>query len=227
MYLYEREGLGECRPTMYLYDSPRSSLRSQNLGQPMYILEHSPGTLSRFGEPPAAQADLILDEFDFNRADLKQKHLDQLVELVTQIVQSWARASTRPAVGVRAVGHTDEVGSDDYNLGLGRRRAQAVLGRLTGALITGGNFNLYQIMNWSVESQGKRSRVSSVPEKNRRVEIFIQWGTVKTPPPPPPPRRPPDPRCVAGCLAQEKRCFSQTRFPPECLIGRARCIEGC
>ncbi len=34
----------------------------------MYNLERPPGALSRFGEPPAPSPDLILDDFDFDRA---------------------------------------------------------------------------------------------------------------------------------------------------------------
>jgi hypothetical protein len=32
---------------------------------------------------------------------------------------------------------------------------------------------------------------------------------------------------VAECQAQQKRCLSQTRFVPGCLIGFDRCIRGC
>jgi hypothetical protein len=154
------------------------------LGQP----ERLPGTYSRLGEPPAPLPDLTIDDFDFNRDDLKQKHRAQICELFGQIVDSWKPASTRPAVGVRAVGHTDEVGSDDYNWKLGTRRAEKVLGLLTG-LILCADLDMYQRMTWSRESQGKKQRKPGVPaNKNRRVEIFIQWGRVKPPPPPPPPR---------------------------------------
>lgn len=37
-------------------------------------------------------------------------------------MDSWKPASTRPALGVRAVGHTDKVGAVEYNLNLGIRR---------------------------------------------------------------------------------------------------------
>ena len=200
---------------MYLYDTPASFARSQNL--------RLPGTLSRFGEPPGPTPDLILDDFDFNRADLKQSHKNKIDQLAQQIVDSWKPASTQPAVGVRAVGHTDEAGGVAYNLDLGRRRAEKVMGRLTG-LIIGGDIDLYQRMTWSRTSEGKARRRSSVPAQNRRVEIFIQWGRVKPPPPPPPPR---DPRCAAACNAEERRCLDQTRFPPECQAARADCIRRC
>jgi hypothetical protein len=213
---------------MYLYDSPASFPRSQNLGQPIVSPMSGirpPGTLSRFGEPPTPSPDLILDDFDFNRADLKQAHKDKIDRLAQQIVDSWKPGSTRPALGVRAVGHTDEVGSVDYNMDLGRRRAEKVLGRLTG-LIIGGDIDLYQRMTWSRTSEGKARRRSSVPAQNRRVEIFIEWGRVRVPAPQPPPPSP-SRRCVEECRAQERRCLKQTRFIPDCLIGWDRCIRAC
>ena len=201
---------------MYLYDSPVSLPLSQTL--------RMPGTLPRFGEPLAPLPDLVLDDFDFDRADLKQSHKNKIDQLAQQIVDSWKPASTRPALGVRAVGHTDKVGPVEYNVDLGSRRAEKVLGRLTG-LIVGGDIDTYQRMTWSRASEGKaRPRSLTVPAQNRRVEIFIQWGRVKPPPPPPPPR---DPRCAAACNAEERRCLDHTRFPPECLAARADCIRRC
>jgi hypothetical protein len=201
---------------MYIYDSPASFPRSQNL--------RPPGTLSRFGEPPAPSPDLVLDDFDFDRDDLKPSHKNKIDQLAQQIVDSWKPASTRPALGVRAVGHTDKVGRVEYNVDLGRRRAEKVLGRLTG-LIIGGDIDTYQRMTWSRTSEGKaRPKSLTVPARNRRVEIFIQWGRVKPPPPPPPPR---DPRCAAACNDEERRCLDHTRFPPECQARRADCIRRC
>jgi hypothetical protein len=200
---------------MYLYDTPASSTPKS-----LWL----PGTLSRFGEPPPPAPDLILDDFDFDRADLKQSHKDKIDKLAQQIVDSWKPASTQPALGVRAVGHTDKVGPVEYNVDLGSRRAEKVMGRLTG-LIVGGDIDTYQRMSWSRASEGKaRPRSLSVPAQNRRVEIFIQWGRVKPPPPPRPPR---DPRCAAACNAEERRCLDNTRFPPQCQAARADCIRRC
>ena len=69
---------------MYLYDSPASFSRSQNLSLA--------GTFSRFGDPPRPSPDLILDDFDFDRADLKQSHKNKIDQLAQQIVDSWKPA---------------------------------------------------------------------------------------------------------------------------------------
>lgn len=210
---------------MYLYDSALGfPWIPGGLGQSAYFLEHPTAIFSRLGEPPALSPDLVLDDFNFDKADLKQTHRDKIDRLEQQIVDSWKPGSNRPALGVRAVGHTDLVGGEDYNKNLGNRRAENVLGRLTGLLI-GGDIDIYQRMTWSRESKGKTSPVpSGTPAQNRRVEIFIEWGRLKPPPPPP---RPPDPHCVAACNAEERRCLDRTRFPPECGAARADCVRGC
>ena len=203
---------------MYLFDSSTAVTEPDEFG--------ARGTLSGFGQPPPVP-DLVLDDFTFNRADLKPIHKNKIDQLAQMIVDSWKPASTRPVLGVRAVGHTDEVGTVDYNVDLGTRRAEKVMGRLTG-LIIGGDIDTYQRMSWSRSSVGKAQPVStSVPARNRRVEIFIEWGRVKPPPPPPPPRRVKDPRCVAACNADESRCLDNTRFPPECIARRADCLRRC
>jgi OmpA family len=209
---------------MYLYDSPASFPRSQNL--------RPSGTLSRFGEPTAPSPDLILDDFDLNKADLKQSHKNKIDQLAQQIVDSWKPASTRPALGVSVVGHTDEAGSVAYNLDLGRRRAEKVLGRLTG-LIINGDIDLYQRMTWSRTSKGEASRRSSVPAQNRRVEIFIQWG--KAPAPPPPPRPPVTPKapfdkaaCHTFCDENKACCMKRTRFGGvQCHYRLQVCRQNC
>jgi hypothetical protein len=106
---------------------------------------------------------------------------------------------------------------------LGRRRAEKVMGRLTG-LVGGGDIDIYQRMTWSVTSLGRSAPRSSVAAQNRRVEIFIDWGKVKTVPPPPPP---PNPKCTQGCESQYRNCLDNTRFPPECLARRGTCLRAC
>src|SRR5262249_3997223 len=167
---------------MYIYESPVSFPRSHNL--------RPPGTLSRFGEPPAPAPDLILDGFDFDRADLKKSHRGKDDQRAQPLGDSWNPGSTPPALRVRVVGHTDLVGGEDYNKDLGSRRAEKVLGRLTG-LIIGGDIDTYQRMTWSRASEGKKSPRSSFPAQNRRGEGFFELGRGEGGPPPPPPQPPP------------------------------------
>jgi outer membrane protein OmpA-like peptidoglycan-associated protein len=61
----------------------------------------------------------LLVFFDFDKADLKEESLPEL-----DLAASFLR--DHPEIKVRIEGHTDDVGSDDYNLQLSRRRADAV-----------------------------------------------------------------------------------------------------
>ena len=208
---------------MYLYGVPAAVPRYQGLGQPMYFLGRGRGFPSRFGEPPAvATPELILDEFGFNLSDLTPLHKNKIDNLAQRITDSWKPGSTTPPIiGVRAVGHTDDVGGIDYNVRLGQRRAEAVLGRLTG-LILGGDIDTFQRVTWTPSSKGKSDQKFSLPEKNRRVEIFLDFGRIRVPPPP----RQRDQRCVQGCNAAEQKCLDTT-LPRTCNARRADCVRGC
>lgn len=65
------------------------------------------------------QATRLLVFFDFDKADLKDESLPEL-DLAADFLRS------HPTVRVRIEGHTDDVGSDDYNLQLSKRRAESV-----------------------------------------------------------------------------------------------------
>lgn len=72
---------------------------------------------------------------------------------------------------VHVVGHTDAVGSDDYNLDLSERRARSV-----GEHMRGGDVNGDRLVYYGM---GERQSVASNDtaegrERNRRVEIFIK-----------------------------------------------------
>jgi outer membrane protein OmpA-like peptidoglycan-associated protein len=76
-----------------------------------------------------------------------------------------------PSHRVEAVGHTDPLGPDGYNQGLGQQRAESV----RAALIAGGA-SPFQI---TTSSQGEAALVSSDPRQfrlNRRVELLWQCG---------------------------------------------------
>jgi|SRR5581483_6934378 len=76
--------------------------------------------------PPAVERDDVGDllkglaiRFDFDRADLtadSQKRLDTLADALR----------SHPAVHIKVAGNCDELGTEEYNLALGQRRADAV-----------------------------------------------------------------------------------------------------
>jgi outer membrane protein OmpA-like peptidoglycan-associated protein len=102
--------------------------------------------------------------FDFNKADLKPESKPALDEL-TKFLQA------NPALRVWVVGHTDNIGSVDFNMALSKSRAAAVITALTMAgiaparLAPFGN-GPYAPVATNTTDEGRA--------KNRRVELVAQ-----------------------------------------------------
>ena len=62
--------------------------------------------------------DLVNDEFDFDKATLKPDMKTALEDVADRVKASPGDEQ------LTVIGHTDSVGSDDYNMGLGQRRAK-------------------------------------------------------------------------------------------------------
>ena len=102
--------------------------------------------------------------FDFNKAILKPEAKNQLAR-VLQVLKD------QPGAQVDIAGHTDSVGSDAYNMRLGKRRADAVAS-------LPGNRTACPGQNIRTESFGKRKPIASNATaegraQNRRVEITL------------------------------------------------------
>jgi outer membrane protein OmpA-like peptidoglycan-associated protein len=101
--------------------------------------------------------------FDFNKATLKPEARNQLAR-VLQVLKD------QPGAQVDIAGHTDSVGSDAYNMKLGKARADSVATYLVQ--------NGVPSQNIRTESFGKRQPVASNATaegraQNRRVEITL------------------------------------------------------
>lgn len=99
--------------------------------------------------------------FDFDRSNLTSDG--------TRILDEAARIlNNNPHVRVEIVGHTDSVGSDEYNQGLSERRAEAVRAYLAGQGIS----NSRMSASGRGESQPAGSNDTSEGRaQNRRVEL--------------------------------------------------------
>ena len=100
--------------------------------------------------------------FDFNKADLKPESDPQLAEMAGYLGKN-------PAAKMFIVGHTDNVGGLDYNMGLSLKRAQAVAAALSGK---------YKIAAARLIARGvgplspvAENRDDAGRAKNRRVEM--------------------------------------------------------
>jgi outer membrane protein OmpA-like peptidoglycan-associated protein len=103
-------------------------------------------------------------QFDFNKAQIKpegKRRLDDVVRLMRD----------NPNLRIVAVGHTDSVGNDAYNMKLGEKRARAVADYLTAEGASPSRID--------VRSEGESRPVASNATaegraENRRVEIIAQ-----------------------------------------------------
>jgi OOP family OmpA-OmpF porin len=112
------------------------------------------------------QADTL---YDFNKSDLKPEGKATLDKIARDLSKIKLEV-------IIAVGNTDSVGSDAYNMALGQRRAQSVKAYLTSKGVDGSR--IY------TESKGKSNPVASNATeqgraKNRRTDIEVVGTTAK------------------------------------------------
>lgn len=105
--------------------------------------------------------------FDFNKSDLKP----EAREVLDQIAQACANY---PSAKIHISGHTDDQGSDQYNLTLSQKRAEAVEAYLKAKV---------DAVNFAFTTKGYGETRPVAPndteenrQKNRRVEIVIEPG---------------------------------------------------
>ncbi|CAO3431210.1 OmpA family protein [Azospirillum endophyticum] len=113
-------------------------------------------------QPKAAPRISFQVEFAFNSADLTPK--------ATGILNELGRALTSPdlsAYRFQLTGHTDGVGSADYNLALSKRRAASVRDYLTKTF----NVAPGRLMARGLGSQQLLDPANPASDANRRVEI--------------------------------------------------------
>jgi peptidoglycan-associated lipoprotein len=80
---------------------------------------------------------------------------------------------------IRIAGHTDEQGSDEYNLALGQRRAAAAKRYLTQHDVDAGRI---EIARFGEEQPTCAESEERCWARNRRAEFTITVGTVATAP---------------------------------------------
>ena len=111
--------------------------------------------------------------FAFNRAQLSGRSANRIAQTVSEIKR------LKPA-SVSIVGHTDNKGSPAYNLGLSKRRANAVR-RALSAKLGGGGPRLVATGRGETQPAARNTRSDGTDNPrgralNRRVEIRIPKG---------------------------------------------------
>jgi outer membrane protein OmpA-like peptidoglycan-associated protein len=101
--------------------------------------------------------------FDFDKADLRPDDRELLSRIAGVLLTAYGFR-----LGIH--GHTDDVGSGEYNQALSERRAQSVRNYLVGAGIAP---DLFTTKGFGKTSPRVRSATPEGRAKNRRVEIAI------------------------------------------------------
>lgn len=102
--------------------------------------------------------------FDFNRAELKPEMFEKITE-VARLIKAYPGRKAKLLIE----GHTDDIGSEPYNLELSNKRAKMVM----RFLVEEQGLSSAAI---AVVGYGKSQPVSENQEKNRRVEINLEIG---------------------------------------------------
>jgi peptidoglycan-associated lipoprotein len=104
--------------------------------------------------------------FDFDQSDLRPED-KAILDAKVPILQA------NTAVTIRVAGHTDERGSDEYNLALGQRRAAATKAYLVQHGIADGRI---ETISYGEEHPVAQGSDESAWSQNRRAEFEITAG---------------------------------------------------
>ncbi len=102
-------------------------------------------------------------KFDFDKADLKPEDKELLSRIAGILL-------TSQDYTIAINGHTDDVGSDEYNDGLSERRAAAVRDYLVEAKISE---EILSVQGWGKKQPLVQGTSDDARAKNRRVELGI------------------------------------------------------
>ncbi len=118
-------GYGHLQARLNLTDTEGHSLELQSAPVTINFIQREELKARNLGYMVEEKYALIL--FDFDSADIKAGN----AAIVQQIV---SRIQSLDSVAVQVTGHTDNIGSDDYNIRLSQRRARAVYDQLRTAV---------------------------------------------------------------------------------------------
>jgi len=114
----------------------------------------------------AAIGSMTIDQFETGKSDIPAMHKVEISRTAEHIVTLLWKY---PGSTIRVIGHTDAVGKDSDNQGLGQSRAESVQQALTGMGIP-----VEAIQTESRGASDLRVKTSKEDGRNRRVEVRFQ-----------------------------------------------------
>ena len=127
--------------------------------------------------PPGSPFE-VLDHFGFDQAALNRTlHVSKIDRIASQVASS--QSTSQPIRTILLAGHTDPVGTDDYNFLLSRRRAETAAGELCRA-IDSKRSGLSRTLQFRIAACGE-TQTKATAELSRRVEVFLSTGLPSAP----------------------------------------------
>ena len=125
-------------------------------------------TLSKFADTRRSKLGLVMDlgdsiEFDFDQAQLRPENRELLSRIAGVLM-------TLEDFNIQVFGHTDDVGSDDYNLMLSEQRADTVRDYLVEAGI---EEDVISTRGFGKTQPLVKGTTDEARQRNRRVEIAV------------------------------------------------------
>ena len=96
---------------------------------------------------------VVVDKFEFDKTDISEGNMKKIDEFLGK----------RKISVLNIIGHTDKVGTEQYNIDLSLRRAKSVKEYIKNKM-------LYGVIN--IFGKGEKEPISSKDEENRRVELI-------------------------------------------------------
>ena len=97
----------------------------------------------------------VVDKFEFDKTDISEGNMKKIDEFLGK----------RKISILNIIGHTDKVGTEQYNIDLSLRRAKSVKEYIKNKM-------LYGVIN--IFGKGEKEPISSKDEENRRVELIVE-----------------------------------------------------
>ena len=98
---------------------------------------------------------VVVDKFEFDKTDISKDNMKKIDEFLGK----------RKISVLNIIGHTDKVGTEQYNIDLSLRRAKSVKEYIKNKM-------LYGVIN--IFGKGEKEPISSKDEENRRVELIVE-----------------------------------------------------
>ena len=98
---------------------------------------------------------VVVDKFEFDKTDISEGNMKKIDEFLGK----------RKISVLNIIGHTDKVGTEQYNIDLSLRRAKSVKEYIKNKM-------LYGVIN--IFGKGEKEPISSKDEENRRVELIVE-----------------------------------------------------